>query len=242
MKELTANTGTNSIRMKLDMKIVESQTQWRIVSKELEAENIKIKSYDNTIISAIGDIKNKRILDYGCGPGVLASVLKRLGADVKVFDISEEMRRLCAQKIGAENVYSKINEIPKNSFDVIVCNLVLCIVDEKEVENISRNIKTLLKATGTAYVGFCNPKIFNVPESVLDFRFQTGSEYEENHTYKKLKKEGNYEILELHRPIEWYQKIFQKVGLRLLKTTFTPEYKFDGRKINDFVILEFARK
>ncbi len=223
------------------MKIVEGQNEWKIVSKELEAENIKIKSYDSTIISAIGNIKNKRILDYGCGPGVLASVLKRLDSKVKAFDISEEMRKLCGQKIGAENVYSKISEIPKGSFDSIVCNLVLCIVDEKEVENIARNIRTLLKTTGTTYVGFCNPKIFGVPESALDFRFQTGNKYEENHTYKKLKKEGNYEILELHRPIEWYQKVFQKVGLKVSEMEFTPEYELKGNKINDFVIIELTK-
>ncbi len=223
------------------MKTVSKQNQWSIVSKELQNESIKLKSYDNTIISALGDIKNKKILDYGCGPGILAYVLKNLGANVKGFDISEEMIKACGEKIGKENVYKNIIEIPKNHFDIIICNLVLCIIEELEVKTVCENISKLLNKKGLVYIGFCNPKIFSVKESQLDFRFQTGNKYEENHIYKKLKKEGNYEILELHRPIEWYEKVYKEAGLKLLEILFTPEYELKRNKINDFVIFKLCK-
>lgn len=212
-----------------------------MVSKELETENLKLASYDHTLVPLLGDITGKEILDYGGGPGVLALGLKKLGANIKEFDINPEMREKAGQKIGAENIYSSVDEIPKNHFDFVICNLVVCIVPEEEVKNISNNIKDLLNDSGFAYVGFCNPKIFNVAESNLDFRFETGEPYDANHKYKKIKKEGGYEIIEDHRPIEWYEGIFKEAGLKVVDEIFTPEYELKGNKIKDFIIFKLSK-
>lgn len=222
-------------------KLVADQKEWSVVAKELEAENLKLASYDNTLMSAIGDIKNKKVLDYGAGPGVLALGLQKMGADVKVWDINNEMRQKAEEKIGSENIYNDVSQIPQNFFDIIICNLVLCIVPEDEVRNIVENIKNFLNETGSAYIGFCNPKIFQVAESNLDFRFPTGNKYEDNHDYKKIKKEGGYEIIETHRPIEWYEKVYSEAGLKLAETLFTPEYTLKENQIRDFIIFRLRK-
>lgn len=222
-------------------KLVADQKEWSVVAKELEAENLKLASYDNTLMSAIDDINDKKILDYGSGPGILALGLQKMGADVKVWDINNEMREKAGTKIGSENIYTDISQVPQNFFDIIICNLVLCIVPEAEVRNIVKNVKKFLNETGSAYIGFCNPKIFTVAESNLDFRFPTGNTYEENHDYKKIKKEGGYEIIETHRPIEWYEKIYAEAGLKLADTFFTPEYELKNNKIKDFVIFRLQK-
>ena len=222
-------------------KLVADQKEWSVVAKELEAENLKLASYDNILMSAIGDIKDKKVLDYGAGPGVLALGLQKMGADVKVWDINNEMREKAGAKIGYENIYNDISQVPQNFFDIIICNLVLCIVPEAEVRNIVGNIKIFLNETGSAYIGFCNPKIFQVAESNLDFRFPTGNKYEDNHDYKKIKKEGGYEIIETHRPIEWYEKVYAEAGLKLADTFFTPEYELKENKIKDFVIFKLQK-
>ncbi|HYC34179.1 MAG TPA: class I SAM-dependent methyltransferase [Candidatus Paceibacterota bacterium] len=221
--------------------MISGQRQWAKVLKELEAEKIKLAYYDNTLLAHLGRIKNKKALDYGSGPGVLATALLARGADCKIYDISPEIRKRAGERIGFENVYNSVRDIPYNYFDFIICNLVLCIVTEREVVNIVRNIERELKKGGFAYFGFCNPLIFNVPESNIDFRMQTKHHYEENHNYKKIKKEGNYEIIESHRPIEWYTRIFKEAGLKLVDTIFTPEYELKGRKIKDFVILKVTK-
>lgn len=222
-------------------KLVADQKEWSVVAKELEAENFKLASYDNTLMSAIGDIKDKKVLDYGAGPGVLALGLQKIGADVKVWDINNEMREKAGAKIGSENIYNDVSQVPQNFFDIIICNLVLCIVPEAEVRNIVGNIRKFLNETGSAYIGFCNPKIFQVAESNLDFRFPTGNKYEDNHDYKKIKKEGGYEIIETHRPIEWYEKVYAEAGLKLADTFFTPEYELKGSKIRDFLIFKLQK-
>ncbi len=219
-------------------KLVADQKEWSVVAKELEGENLKLASYDNILMLAIGDVTGKKVLDYGAGPGVLALGLKKMGAEVKVWDINGEMRAKAGAKIGTENIYSELSQVPNNYFDVVICNLVLCIVPEDEVRNIVVNLKNYINDGGSVYVGFCNPRIYNVVESKLDFRFPTGNKYEDNHEYKKIKKEGGYEIIETHRPLEWYKKIFAEVGLNLVETLFTPEYELKENKIEDFVIFK----
>ncbi len=221
--------------------IVKEEMEWHKVAKDLEAENLKLMSYDNTLLSLFGDVKDKNVLDYGAGPGVLALAVQKLGGNIKVYDINPEMREKASLKIGNENIYHTTEEIPANFFDIIICNLVLCIVPEDEVRNIIQSIKAELNDTGSVFVGFCNPRIFNVAESNLDFRFPTGDKYEENHQYKKVKKEGGYEIIETHRPIEWYEKVYAEAGLKLVSTSLTPEYELKGNKINDFVIFELSK-
>lgn len=222
-------------------KMVAEQKEWNKVSQELEAENLKLAYYDDTLVSLLGDVKEKNILDYGAGPGVLALALQKLGAEVKVYDINNDMRKSAGEKIGSENIYSNVEEIPNDFFDFIIANLVVCIVPEEEVKQIMSNIKNSLNSTGFAFIGFCNPKIFDVEESNIDFRFPTGAKYEENHEYKKVKKEGSYEIIESHRPIEWYEKVFKEAGLQLVDTVFTPEYEKQGLTIKDFVIFKLKR-
>lgn len=222
-------------------KLISEETEWSRVSEELKAEQLKLASYDNTLVPFLGKIKSKKILDYGGGPGVLVLALKKLGADVKEYDISEDMRKQASQKIGKENIYDRVEDIPKNNFDFVICNLVLCIVSEDEVKKIAKNIKNSLNDNGFAYIGFCNPKLLNVPETQLDLRPTPKNKYEENHSYMKTKKEGGYQIIENHRPIEWYEKVYKDAGLKLIDTIFTPEYELKQRKIKDFIIFKLKK-
>jgi len=222
-------------------KLIKEETEWSKVSEELKTEQLKLASYDNTLIPLLRKIKSKRILDYGGGPGVLVLALKKLGADAKEYDISEDMRKQAAQKIGKENIYDTFELVPKGAFDFVICNLVLCIVSEYEVRKIVKNIKAALGVNGFAYIGFCNPKLLDVPETQLDLRPTPKHKYEENHSYMKTKKEGGYKIIENHRPIEWYENVYRKAGLKLVDTIFTPEYNLKGRKIKDFIIFKLKK-
>lgn len=221
-------------------KTVQNQEQWARVLQELDAEADKLTSYDHTMIPLFGDLEGAVVLDYGSGPGVLASMLQQAGAAVQVFDISSQMLDTAADKIGEQNVIRDSVQIPSSTFDIVVCNLVLCIVEQDEVHRILRNLQQAVHPDGRIFIGFCNPRIFQVKESQLDQREPTGDRYEQPHLYWKVKKEGGYRIVEMHRPISWYQSAFTTVGLRLLATHFTPQYELKGETIQDFVIFELS--
>jgi len=222
-------------------KLISKHSEWARVAKELEAEDLKLASYDGTLLGLLGDAKGRRILDYGCGPGVLASALIRGRADIQIYDISPDMRYLAGEKIGHDRVCNSVEEIPRDYFDCVICNLVLCIVGDEVVPEIARNLGDMASKEGKIYTGFCNPLIFNVEESQLDLREPTGQGYGENHQYRKTKKEGGYQIFEEHRPLEWYEETFKDSGLVVLGKHFTPEYELKGNHIEDFVIFEMRR-
>lgn len=227
--------------MSLNKILIKNQNEWSVVIDKLDNEVKKLQSYDKTIIKYLNKIYDNKILDYGAGPGVFAKYLKSKGAIIHTYDINMDMNIKAAQKIGKENVFFTPEKIPNDYYDIILCNLVVCIIDEKDLVKLLNTINLKLNKTGKVFIGFCNPKIFNIPESQLDYRFPTRFSYDENHCYKKIKKEGFYEIIERHRPIEWYKDIFIKNNFKISNVLYTPKYHFNSRLINDFIIFELTK-
>ena len=220
----------------MSRRIIVEKNEWDLVYKDLVNEKIKTSIYDDCIIKLMGEAGNKRILDYGGGPGVIAKALKDTGANVDIYDINKQILRMANYRLADENIMSNKSSITQNTYDFVLCNLVVCIVEDDEVISIAEDIYNALHQEGIAFIGFCNPKIYNIHESQLDIRHSGNMNYEVNHEYLKEKKEGGYIVPEKHRPLEWYNKIFEEMRFSINDISFTPEYIFNGKKINDFVI------
>lgn len=76
----------------------------------------------------------ENILDFGCG----------YGKDV------EELNKIGLNTVGYDKYYQPV--FPKDKFNTIICQFVLNTVDEKEQESIIKQIKSLLKQNGKAYI------------------------------------------------------------------------------------------
>ncbi len=92
-------------------------------------------------------IKNKRILDVGCGKGDWISFLNRTGLRTRALvglDVSPKEVTVAKSRNSARNagfLRATIEKLPfkKNSFDIIICNVVLPYVDQKKaIEELSR--------------------------------------------------------------------------------------------------------
>ena len=66
--------------------------------------DIPYDTYAEIIDLAAGGIDGKRILDIGCGTGLLSVKLAKMGADVTGIDISPEMITVAEQRAHALSV------------------------------------------------------------------------------------------------------------------------------------------
>jgi ubiquinone/menaquinone biosynthesis C-methylase UbiE len=79
-------------------------------------------------LGLLKNIRNKKVLDLGCGTGIYARILKRRGADVCGIDISESMIEIAKREV--KNIDFKVGsayKLPykKDSFDVVLAALVI---------------------------------------------------------------------------------------------------------------------
>ena len=108
-------------------------------------------------------LANKRVLDVGCGGGILSESMAKAGATVTGIDLSEpalEVATLHAMEGGISNVsyeccsaeeYAAKHE---RSFDIVTCMEMLEHVPEPE--NIVQSCERLLKPGGVAFFSTLN--------------------------------------------------------------------------------------
>jgi ubiquinone/menaquinone biosynthesis C-methylase UbiE len=107
----------------------------------------------------LGDMRGRRILDFGCGHGMAAVVLARRGGWVTAFDLShgylaEARERTRANGVSIDFVQADGERLPfaDNSFDRIWGNAVLHHLD---LNVVARELRRVLRPGGVAV--FCEP-------------------------------------------------------------------------------------
>jgi SAM-dependent methyltransferase len=107
----------------------------------------------------LGDVRRKRVLDYGCGHGMAAVVLARRGAEVTAFDLSPGYIREAAERAAANQVRVMCRvadgedlPFPNQSFDAVWGNAILHHLD---LAKAARELARVLRHGGIAV--FCEP-------------------------------------------------------------------------------------
>jgi SAM-dependent methyltransferase len=102
---------------------------WRLFPKEF-------------IFKSLGELKEKSVLDFGCGEGRMAAQMALLGARVTGIDISPELIELAKRRAGLDRVDRRVEFRAENilesspaeeAFDFIVCTDALHHVDLSRV-------------------------------------------------------------------------------------------------------------
>ena len=128
-------------------------------------------------LALLGDVRGKRVLDLGCGTGVLARRLLRLGAHVVGADGSGEFLERARRRQGGESIeWAVVDALDEEAiaslgaFDAVVCTMVL--MDLPDVHPLFRGARRVLSRGrlifATAHPSFNRPDVTFWTESGED--------------------------------------------------------------------------
>ncbi|HNS34409.1 MAG TPA: class I SAM-dependent methyltransferase [bacterium] len=219
-----------------------NKNQWEgIASKTKKLQSLRNETINKKLISVIKKYqpKGKNAFDYGCGWGEFANILVEKGFDVLAFDDSDSMVINAKEKFKKPNFLTKkefYKKLPnlKNKFDLVVSNLVLCILNQADQKILIDNINKLLKPDGVVVISFCHPADY-ITESVLSRRirpYEHNPKYDKEFKYRKIIHENRIKFDDYHRPLEYYTNFFVDNGWEILdiaesdvlKTEFYPDF------------------
>ena len=132
----------------------------------------------------LGEIKGKKVLDYGCGVGENSLLLASRGAEVTGIDISPELvemarRRLeLNQLVGEFRAVSGYNTgLPDGSMDVVFCMAVLHHLD---LDQARREVLRVLKVGGAVIVQepVRDSRTYTFLRKLIPYSAHDNSEYE----------------------------------------------------------------
>lgn len=117
-------------------------------------------------LELLGNVKGKKILDYGCGSGIYLKLLKSKGANVKGFDISEEMLKIAKKNNPSLELRQGSGyAIPfKEQFDVIVASLVVHYMNDWD--KMFKEMARVLKKRGIVVFSTGNP-VYEVSKNMM---------------------------------------------------------------------------
>ncbi|HEX3731578.1 MAG TPA: class I SAM-dependent methyltransferase [Mycobacteriales bacterium] len=115
-----------------------------------------------TLLSVLDtDLKDQRVLDAGCGSGIIAQLLAGKGAKVNAVDASKRMIEIAQTETpaGLDITYATGNvaqlSFPDATFDLIVCNYVLENVGD--IETVFHEFRRVLKDSGKCIFSVSHP-------------------------------------------------------------------------------------
>lgn len=128
--------------------------KWR----ESDLGRITDRIEEELILDLIGPVSGKRLLDVGCGDGVLSVRLAQSGADVTGLDSEPQMlvaarRRANESGVQVSFVDGAAQALPMNgcSFDIVVAVTMLCFVADPE--HAVREMARVLRPGGRLVIG-----------------------------------------------------------------------------------------
>ena len=123
------------------------------------------------ILALAGNVRRKRVLDVGCGPGRHACALLDSGAHVTGIDISEEMLKSARARCGGRGQFFRADfervKFPRASFDLITASL--CLMYSPALNPVFQKFRAWLRPGGRLIFSIYHPVRFF--QKVPDFDF-----------------------------------------------------------------------
>lgn len=133
-----------------------------------------------SMLAMLPELKNKKILDLGCGPGAYVEYFLDQGATITAIDISEEMIGIVKGKFG-DTVTAYAADLSKglpkeldNSFDLVICPLTIHYFED--LSCFLNDVNRVLKTSGAFYFSTHHPMVdFSASPSGNYLKDESGS-------------------------------------------------------------------
>ncbi len=123
--------------------------------------------------SLLPELKAKKVLDAGCGPGACTEKLLNRGAEVLALDVSKKMVELAKVRLGDRatiiqaNLSQPLPFLDSNSFDIVFSSLVVGYI--KYLEPLFQEFYRILKTSGVL--------VFSTQHPFSDFLYYNSQNY-----------------------------------------------------------------
>jgi ubiquinone/menaquinone biosynthesis C-methylase UbiE len=140
------------------------RSYWDEIAEDYEqhaAQSTHNALYDRpAVLDLLGPVAGRRILDVGCGPGLYAEELVRMGAQVVGLDQSAEMVRLAGQRVPTadfrvHDLAEPLAWLPDDSFDLAIMALVVHHLDDRT--GALREVRRVLRPGGSLVLSTHHP-------------------------------------------------------------------------------------
>jgi len=179
--------------------------------------------------SLLKNVKNKKVLDLGCGTGRHTVILKRRGAKVWGIDLSPKMIEIAKSEI--KDVDFKIGSVYRlpyksNFFDIVVAGLVIGYF--KNLDKAFKEVYRVLKNNGIFVFSLTNPLL----------EVSKHEKGESRRLYRKFKnyfKEGKMYVKwpTFRVKIPFYHRTFQSLIRTIIRNKFVIEDFVDAKPVKE---------
>ena len=168
-----------------------------------------------TTLKLLGNIKDKKVLDLGCGVGLYTKILIKKRAKVKGFDISEkEIEIARKENPNVEFIIGNAERMPykNNEFDIVLAALVMEYF--KDWDKVLKEVRRVLKKDGIFIFSIGNPVV-----NCVRAKSASRAMIKRNYFKEGLEKSKWWEGVYMH----WYHKKFGTIVRLLVNNGFELE-------------------
>jgi SAM-dependent methyltransferase len=143
-------------------------SDWREGDNRYDLETRReIEGRNPTLIKEV--FEPRRVLDMGCGPGILMHLLHELGVEADGIDFSSEIKALAPETVRDRITVAPVTErnVPDRSYDLVVCREVF---EHLTVLQVSQAVAAVCAASSR--FTYVTTRFHPDPETLLDFTTQ----------------------------------------------------------------------
>lgn len=211
------------------------------------AEELSLKPI---ILKLVGNTKNKKVLDLGCGDGRYSVIFAKQGADVIAIDASAHQIDIAKKVNHHPNIkyirsdISNLSLIGGNSIDVIFMNMVIPDLDgQKKLQKTFSEASRILKRNGKFIFSTLHPLYLSPEQDISDkaINFKKRNYFKEGSNYKAsaITKFGNKMVFnETHFSLSYISKLIMKNNLIIKLLTESKQVPSKDIFLPKYIVIE----